>query len=119
MPGFFVWLPNRVDRRDDVGSALRTSTRRSELWNNHANVFLNRFRAKGDTAVIVLVQDQRLEGHLLDESSNGLGIMLPVESQLRARQQVRLIVRRCMLHAQVTNIQRANGGVRVGLKLRT
>jgi hypothetical protein len=66
--------------------------------------------------VVLYVAGKRLEAELLDESANGIGVILPERIELREKQPVRVLYRRRTLNARVANVAKSELGVRVGIK---
>ena len=68
-----------------------------------------------DSQIALYVGNRRIEGRLIDESDQGLGIVLPHDCGLRERQKVQIMFRRARRDAKVAYVRPTEDGDRVGL----
>lgn len=72
---------------------------------------------ESSTPIVVFVYGLRIEGCVCDTSSSGLGVLLPANTGLEERQQVRVLYEGRRQMAVVVSVRAEPDGERVGLKL--
>ena len=77
----------------------------------------NRLSPAPETPIVVFAAEKRIEGHLIDSSESGVGVLLPSNSGISEQQSVRLLLQRERKLAKVIRVKKTEEGDQIVLKL--